>query len=956
MTTLDTQTLKRDAITLRRRNGFIAAILVAIAALVNAFIAFSIASKTQLWQSWADLTVVIIFVLLATISAVRIQGGHIDQGAKLLIASLLIALALRSTLTEGFGFIFGIIAAVLASIIAILALPSSQTGLYSGIGILTGAGIILFDLYAPPYRQAPDPLLTKIYPIIGIALALLYFGVLIRNARRLSLYTKITSALLVAALIPTIVLGFIGNRTLQTTLSQGQNEVLLGSALQVANSLDAFIQSNLNAIRVEGQTPIFSEYLITHDSRSLSSSTIDFNAIQALRALNRKDLIFIESYALLDYRGINLLDTQPSNIGTREYNQRYYYEPYKSGLPYVSSVEYSPDKQNTYIYFSAPVRDVSGQIVGVIRVKYNAYKFQQLVNQFNNTAGPESFAAVLDENFVFLAHGYDTNMVMKYGATISYPAIASLQTMNRLPPGPISSVSVELPGLEQGLQNSKDQPIFDAMLLKTPGGTDVQPPIDTVGVSQMKTEPWYIVFAQSKDVFDAPLRNQTRSLTLLGVLIASLVTVVALWITRALTQPISQLSETATLIAEGDLNARARVSTSDEIGDLASTFNIMTTRLRDLVNNLEVRVAERTEQLERRAVQLRTATEVGNAAANIREIETLLNQVTHLISDRFGFYHVGIFLLDEHGEYAVLQAANSPGGQNMLARNHKLKVGELGLVGYATGSGKPRIALDVGKDAVFFNNPDLPDTRSEMALPLIAGGEILGALDVQSMEEAAFSEEDITTLQILADQVAVAIENARLFDEGQSALEAAGRAYGELSRDAWRKLLQSKPGVGYIGRKNQVREISGEWKDELALSASEGRVTSSKDGKSLGIPIEIRGEFIGSIRLQKSANEPTWSQDEIELAQTLAGQISSALESARLYAETQRRAERERLVTEITTKIRSTNDPQTMLQTAISELKDVLGATHVQIVPQTISNQQTQHIADSEIPPSESPE
>jgi hypothetical protein len=155
MTTLDTQTLKRDAITLRRRNGFIAAILVAIAALVNAFIAFSIASKTQLWQSWADLTVVIIFVLLATISAVRIQGGHIDQGAKLLIASLLIALVLRSTLTEGFGFIFGIIAAVLASIIAILALPSSQTGLYSGIGILTGAGIILFDLYAHPIARPP---------------------------------------------------------------------------------------------------------------------------------------------------------------------------------------------------------------------------------------------------------------------------------------------------------------------------------------------------------------------------------------------------------------------------------------------------------------------------------------------------------------------------------------------------------------------------------------------------------------------------------------------------------------------------------------------------------------------------------------------------------------------------------------------------------------------------------
>ncbi len=171
------------------------------------------------------------------------------------------------------------------------------------------------------------------------------------------------------------------------------------------------------------------------------------------------------------------------------------------------------------------------------------------------------------------------------------------------------------------------------------------------------------------------------------------------------------------------------------------------------------------EETQRRATQLAAAAEVARDATAILDVDQLLDETAHLISEQFGFYHAGVFLLDKEGEYAVLQAASSEGGYRMLERGHKLRVGKVGIVGYVAGTGKPRIALDVGKDAIHFVNPDLPDTRSEMGLPLKVREHVIGVLDVQSIQEAAFSEDDVAVLQTLADQLAAAIANARLFQE-----------------------------------------------------------------------------------------------------------------------------------------------------------------------------------------------
>jgi PAS domain S-box-containing protein len=195
---------------------------------------------------------------------------------------------------------------------------------------------------------------------------------------------------------------------------------------------------------------------------------------------------------------------------------------------------------------------------------------------------------------------------------------------------------------------------------------------------------------------------------------------------------------------------------------------------------IAIRNAQLLAALKRRGTQLQAAAEVSKSASTILVPEELMKQTVNLIQERFNFYYAGIFLVDEAGKYAVLQAGAGEAGRRMLETGHRLAVGGQSMIGWSVAHAKARIALDVGKEAVRFANPYLPKTRSEMALPLISLGRCIGGLTVQSTEEAAFSEEDITTLQTMADQVAIAIQNARLYEAAQHELAERVRAEEQL--------------------------------------------------------------------------------------------------------------------------------------------------------------------------------
>jgi GAF domain-containing protein len=348
-------------------------------------------------------------------------------------------------------------------------------------------------------------------------------------------------------------------------------------------------------------------------------------------------------------------------------------------------------------------------------------------------------------------------------------------------------------------------------------------------------------------------------------------------------------------------------------------------------SGLEETVQERTRDLARRTRYLEITAAIARDATSELDLQDLLSRVVASISEQFGFYHTGIFLLDSTGEWAELCAASSLGGQKMLARGHRLRVGVEGIVGYVARQGVHRVALDVGEGAVHFDNPDLLGTRSEIALPLRARGEIVGVLDVQSTELEAFSSEDVGALQALADQVAVAISNARLLQQVEQSVEVERRAYGDLSQQAWRALLHGEADLGFYSSEQGTTAASDMWLPEMESALRTGEIVQGDDGARLAVPIKIRDQVIGVIDGRKTDDAGTWTQGEIELLQVLTERLGLALESARLYRDSQRREVRERTVGQIVGRVRETLDIDMVLQTAVREISAALDVAEVEV-------------------------
>jgi GAF domain-containing protein/HAMP domain-containing protein len=385
------------------------------------------------------------------------------------------------------------------------------------------------------------------------------------------------------------------------------------------------------------------------------------------------------------------------------------------------------------------------------------------------------------------------------------------------------------------------------------------------------------------------------------VMILLAAAVVSYLLARSLSNPFKQITETVNRVEQGNLRERVRLAGSDEAGELAIYFNRMISRLEELQSSLEKQVEERTAQLE-------AVNEIGRAASATLDLNELVSQTINLITDRFGHYYAAIFLVDRDVVWANLKDATGEAGRVLKESRHRLPVGGKSMVGAAISERRARIALDVGVEPVRFNNPLLPYTRSEIALPLIAGDRVLGALDVQSMREAAFNERDIDTMQGMANQVAIALENARLYQEAQDSLGELRTVHRQFLQQAWNSPIQEKGEISY------------------AVGGEPGE--SSSDGTAMNIPLELRDQAIGQILLE---GDQEWTSEERSWVDAIATQAAIALENARLVEESQSVAAFEKLKNEITAKIWSSTTTDGILQSAIRELGRVLDVAEATI-------------------------
>ncbi|MFZ6027476.1 MAG: GAF domain-containing protein [Chloroflexota bacterium] len=429
-----------------------------------------------------------------------------------------------------------------------------------------------------------------------------------------------------------------------------------------------------------------------------------------------------------------------------------------------------------------------------------------------------------------------------------------------------------------------------------------------------------VLLVAEKSAFEARLPMLRGILLSVAVFVISLaLALVAAWfVSIRIASPINRLAGTANEVTSGNLNLVAEVQQDDEIGALASAFNSMTAQLRSQLMQLEQRVAERTADLERRSVQLQVAAEIARDASRTQDFDLLIRNAVELVRQRFDFYHAGIFLIDELGEYAVLQAATGEVGQQMLAAGHKLKLGAEGMVGYAAAQGLSRIASNVRDDVAYVPNPFLPLTRSEMALPLKVGERTIGVLDVQSEREAAFTQDDLVILQTMADQLAVAIENARLLREVQSNLEQLEALYGSYSMRSWQRIVSAHNVPGY------QYDAGGS-----VVPLGEGVAPDLTDREPAVVPLKLRGQVVGNLKVYPP--EGTWSESQLFVLNALGERLSQAVESARLYEESRQRAANEQLLSAISANIRATMDVDSILQTAVREIRQAFDLQEAEI-------------------------
>jgi len=929
--------------------------------------------------------VVLPVIIAAPIAFWLMRTGRQIPGTLLLMIAIGTQSILISFIQRGLGIPSALTAWVLISGVAIATLPRQHVGRVMLAALAVSLAAILVDLLGSPARPAAELVAGRW--IFSLAMVLIFGVLFTRELLALDIRAKIVLGILsTGGLALSVLVAFALYQTQQITsalstrldrsVSQLAEEQLINTAWTEANHADQAFEDisreilNLsqNWVLLRGQP----NALAKGSYWDASSRLVRFDGGQYGNLDNAPSSVFVPAgtalddavvrdlniSAYLDFHAPAVLQAHPSllaiyAIDTRGIT-RYYPNIGLAALlppdfdatsrPYfaISSPLFNPDRKARW---TIPYLDATGggPVVTVAVPVYDGNHFAgvvaadmqltQITEQINTIKlGETGYAFLLDDAGRILSMppaGFqmfgirpeDLRSEEFYKQTLIGSGSAELQSVTRrMTAGGNGLLTVDAHGA-------------DTYISFAPIRTNGYSVALVVPVSELQG-----AIASARNQTQQQIRSAAQLAALLLVVLLTVAIVVSLGLGQIIAAPIRRLTNVATQIAGGDLSAQATDTSPDEIGTLASSFNIMTSRLRETLDGLEQKVKERTAELlaaneknERRARQFESIALVARTIGSTRDLDILLPQITTVISREFGFYHVGIFLLDGAKEYAVLSAANSDGGEIMLARGHRLKVGETGIVGHVAATGNPRVALDTGADAVFFNNPDLPNTRSEMALPLRAGTEIIGALDVQSTEPNAFSQEDISILSTLAEQVSIAIQNAKQFEQTSKALSEAEALAKQFVQAGWQQFTKNKRlvGVRHTGARSTLLYGKNGDAPENAPWQKEP-INPRPRGSSLSIPIRLRGEVIGTVDVHSPDNRP-WDQDELDIVAAILERAAIAMDNARLLEESQRLASKEARIGEVTARISSSINMRSVLQTAVEELGRALPGSEIVI-------------------------
>ncbi len=747
--------------------------------------------------------------------------------------------------------------------------------------------------------------MTQTVWLILVAVAAFAIGAYIdvQLFRRVSLRAKLILTFVPVLLLAVAILGIFTDRGVRTALTDSANQSLLTAASDTTDRLDTFFFTNLDAIRTETRLPDFVALLDHNYFRPSFGNPIDI-----LLSLQQKDPRHILSYGLLNSSGLNVSDTNKAYFGIDESRTDYFQVPLIRRRPYISPIRFG-DGATPVFYISAPIFGTNNKIVGVLRIKYDAGILQDLVAKSINKAGRGSFAVLFNENNLHLGIGKpDVAAQLNYKLLVpptNANWLAQMQAAHRLPAGSAEDLAVNLPELETNLNNSFSEPIFTGNDIAT--GNKV----DQIAVVHMRTRPWLVAFFQPREIFLQPITGQRRRSLALAVAVGLGALVASVWLGQVLTNPIIRLTNVAQQVAEGRLDVLAPVEGRDEIARLAKVFNNMTAQLRELIGSLEEQVAART-------AELTLSMEVGQRATAIREEHKLLPTITEFIRQQFNLYYVQVYYIDDLGQNVVLRHGTGKVGEQLLARQHHLPVGEGSIVGQVAQTGQSIVVSDTELSDIHKPNPLLPATRSELAVPLVVEGRVIGVLDMQATEPYTFTQKNLTVFEAMATQLALSIDGARQWAAAQEAQQRAERALRRQTREAWTETLAERyqQGIGF------TYNLSG-------IMPLKERVENGSTTPTISVPLVVQEQHIGSLSM--TLDDGQNPADAEIILRAVSQQLSQKIENLRLFETTQRSAWRDQVVSEATSAIWSTAEVEDVMRAAVAELGEKLNASEVVI-------------------------
>ncbi len=611
---------------------------------------------------------------------------------------------------------------------------------------------------------------------------------------------------------------------------------------------------------------------------------------------NIKQLARLEEIFLLDPQGKVILSTDPAQEG-KIYAQQDFFQQSLAGQNFVQPPFYSPSLGRTSIIVSQPVRDRNGEILAVL-------------------AGRASLAYLNDIMKERAGLG-DT------GETYLVGSNHVLLTDSRFPEYSAGKTYIHTLGADAAVDNKQS-------------GSDVYSDYRgeaVVGVYHWIPELESGLLAELDQAEARAVTNKTLTVTTIIVFLLIIGAAgVALWMTRSIINPLDNLAQTAVEIAGGNLTLNAAVEREDEVGAVAEAFNKMTARLRDLIDSLEQRVADRTQRLEIVAA-------LGSHLSEILDFDQLLTEMVNQVKDKFNYYHAHVYIIDQQRKTLLMTAGAGEVGAQMKAQGHSISLNApQSLVARAARTNQI-VSVDNVRDASdWLPNPLLPDTWSEMAVPINVEGQVVGVLDVQEDRIAGFDESDANLLRSLANQVAVAIRNVRLFEQVETALAEARAAQERYLEQSWNKTritarsshyLYAQPGAAPLNAsKLQVlTEVQQQALNRDHLAVVRPNADDAK-GISLLAPVMLSDRTIGALQLHTSANDQPWTEDDLAVIEAVVDQLAQSAENLRLFDETRERAVREQAIREITDKLRAAPNLDMLLETAARELSRRLNVPH----------------------------